>query len=53
MERVRKEVKRRVEKLMNLNLNDENLMRTINCKLMPGAGYVMNVCKLRKGIGKI
>ena len=49
MERVKKEVKRRTEQLVSLNLNDENLMKAINCRVIPVAGYIMNVCNLRKG----
>ena len=32
-----------------MNLYDENLMKAINCRIVPVAGYVMNVCSLRKG----
>ena len=27
----------------------KNLMKTINCRVIPAAGYVMNVCSLGKG----
>ena len=43
MERVKKEVKRRTEQL------DGNLMKAINCRVIPVAGYIMTVCNLRKG----
>ena len=32
-----------------MNLNDENLVKAINCRVVPVAGYIMNVCNLRKG----
>ena len=31
MERVKKEIRRRLDHLMGLNLNDKNLMKEINC----------------------
>ena len=34
---------------MGLNLNDKNLMKAINCRVIPVAGYVKNVCNLGKG----
>ena len=34
---------------MGLHLNDQNLMEAINCRVIPVAGYVMNVCNLGKG----
>ena len=34
---------------MSLNLNDQNLVRAINCRVIPVAGYIMNVCRLGKG----
>ena len=33
---------------MGLNLNKQNLMKVINCRVIPVAGYVMNVCNLGK-----
>ena len=48
MERVQKEI-RRLDHLTGLNLNDKNLMKEINCRVIPVAGYVMNVCNLGKG----
>ena len=38
-----------MEQLVKMNRNDENLMKAINCRTVPVAGYVMNVCSLRKG----
>ena len=48
-QRVKKEIKKRLEQLVKMNLNDQNLMKTINCRIVPVAGYVMNACSLRKG----
>ena len=49
MERVKAEIRRRLDHLTRLNLNDKNLMKAINCQVIPVAGYVMNVCNLGKG----
>ena len=49
MERVKVEVRKRLEQLIGKQLNDENLMKAINCRIIPVAGYVMNVCTLGKG----
>ena len=49
LERVNKEIKKGTEHLLKLHLNDKNLMKTINCRVIPVAGYIMNVCVIRKG----
>ena len=49
MKRVKNEIMRRLDHLMNLYLNDQNLMKAINCRVIPVAGYVMNVCNFGKG----
>ena len=49
MEKVKKEIRKRLDHLTSLNLNDQNLMKAINCRAIPVAGYVMHVCNLRKG----
>ena len=49
MERVKKEIRKRLDHLTALNLNDVNLMKAINCQLIPVADQVMNVCNLGKG----
>ena len=49
MERVKKEIRRRLDHLTGLNLNDKNLMKTVNCRVIPIAGYVMNASNLGKG----
>ena len=48
-ERVKNEVKKRVKLLVNTQLNDVNLIRAINTKVIPAAAYPMNVCKFSKG----
>ena len=49
MERVKKEIRKRLDHLTSLNLNDQNLVKAINCRVIPVAGYVMNVCNYGKG----
>ena len=49
MTRVKEEIRRRLEHLVKQQLNDRNLMKAINCRIIPVAGYVMKVCKLGKG----
>ena len=49
MERVKKEIRKWLNHPNELNLNDQNLMKAINCRVIPAAGYVMNVCNLGKG----
>ena len=49
MERVKKEIRKILDHLTSLNLNDQNLVKAINCRVIPVAGYVMNVCNLGKG----
>ena len=44
MQRVKKEIAKRLEQLIEVNLNDENLVKTINSRVVPIAGYVMTVC---------
>ena len=46
---VKKEIKKRTKHLVKLHLNDKNLMKAINCRVIPVAGYIMNVCVIRKG----
>ena len=46
--RVKNEIMRRLDHLMSLHLNDQSLMNAINCRVIPVAGYVMNVCNLGK-----
>ena len=48
MERVKKELRKRLDHLTSLNLNDKNLMKAIYSRVIPVASYVMNVCHLGK-----
>ena len=49
IERVKKEIKRRLDHLTGLNLNDKNLMKVITCRVIPVASYKMNVFNRDKG----
>ena len=49
MERVKTKIRKMLDHLTELNLNDQNLMKAINCRVIPVAGYLMNVCNLGKG----
>ena len=42
---VKAEVRKRVYMFINSELNDANFVRAINAKVIPVAGYTMNVCK--------
>ena len=46
--RVKGEVTRRLEILTKTELNDKNLIRAINTKMIPVAAYPMNICKFTK-----
>ena len=48
-QRVKTEVRNRVSMLINTELNDGNLVRAINAKVIPVAAYTMNVCKFTAG----
>ena len=48
MERITKGIRKRLDDLTGLNLNYQNLIKAINCQVVPIAGYVMNVCNLEK-----
>ena len=48
-ERVKSEVNKRLKMLTNAELNDVNLVRAINTKVMPVAPYPMNACKFTGG----
>ena len=43
--RVKKEISRRTNIIARTELNDKNLVKAINTKVMPVAAYPMNVCK--------
>ena len=34
---------------MRMNLSDENLVKAITSRVVPVAGYIMNMCNLRRG----
>ena len=48
-ERVKNEVKKRTTMLIETELNDANLIRAINEKMIPVAAYPINMCQLNKG----
>ena len=40
--------------MVKLHLNGKNLIKAVNCRVIPVAGYIMNVCVVRKGgIGEL
>ena len=43
--RVKEEISRRMNIITRTELNDKNLVKTINTKVIPIAAYPMNVCK--------
>ena len=43
--RVKEEVAKRMKMILKTKLNDENLIKAINIKVIPLAAYVMNICK--------
>ena len=45
MLRIRKEMKKRLENLVYLEVYHKNFMKIINCIVLPVAGYAMNVCQ--------
>ena len=47
-QRVVKEMESRLRRLVDMELYDKNLMRAINCRVMPIVGYAMNVVKFSK-----
>ena len=49
MQRVKKKIGKRLEQLIDVNLNDENLVNATNSRVVLVAGYVMNVFNLGKG----
>ncbi len=48
LERVTEEMKKRMESLTNLELYDKNFVRAVNCRVIPVAGYAMNICRFSK-----
>ena len=43
--RVKEEVLKRMKIIINTELNDSNLIKAINMKVIPVAAYAMNICK--------
>ena len=48
-EKAKKEVSKRVKMIANTELNNANLVKTINMKLAPVAAYAMNICRFTVG----
>ena len=44
-ERVKEEVSKRLKMIANTKLNDDNLIKTINMKVILVAAYAMNICR--------
>ena len=44
-ERVKEGVLKMVKMIANTELNDANLVKAINMKIIPITGYVMNICR--------
>ena len=49
MGELKKEIKKRLDNLVELDLNEQSLMKAISCHLIPVLGYVMHVFNLEKG----
>ena len=47
--RVKEEVLKRMKIIINTELNDANLIKAINMKVIPVAAYAMNICKFSVG----
>ena len=39
---------KRMESITHLELYDKNLIRAVNCRVIPVAGYAMNICRFSK-----
>ena len=48
LERVKREMVKRMESLNHLELYDKNLVGAVNCRVIPVAGYVINICRFSK-----
>ena len=48
-ERVKEEVLKRVKMIANTKLNDANLIKAINMKVILDAAYAMNICRFNFG----
>ena len=47
--RVKEEVSKRVKMIANTKLNDANLIKAKNLKVIPAAAYAMNICRSNVG----
>ena len=48
-EKMKEEVLKRVKMIANTKLNDTNLIKVVNIKVIPGAAYAMNICRFNVG----
>ena len=48
IKRIKEEMRRRLKTLVQLELYDKNLIKAINCRVIPVATYAMNVCQFTK-----
>ena len=48
-QRVKEELLKRVKMITNTELNDANLIKTINMNIIPVAAYAMNICRFNVG----
>ena len=46
LERVKKEMSNRLDKVLSTGLSDKNMVKALNTHVLPVAGYVMNMCKI-------
>ena len=51
VERIQEDVKQRTQQLVELGLYERNLIKAINCRVIPVAMYIMNVCQ-QWGVGQ-
>ena len=43
MERLKKKIRKKLDHLTGLNLNELNVIKAVNCCVIPVAGYIMNI----------
>ena len=48
MVRIRKEMRKRLENVVDLELYDKKFTKAINCRVISVAGYTMNVCQFTR-----
>ena len=49
--RVKEEISRRMNIITRTELNDKNLAKAVNTKVIPIAAYPMNICKFTQSYG--